>query len=79
LAKLVGVSAQSIYNWEHAVTRPRETQLGTLVALRSLGKKEVRARLQQLEGVQAAKRAASASRSSAQKPSKRRPRRGAKK
>jgi DNA-binding XRE family transcriptional regulator len=55
LAKLVGVSAQSVYNWEHGVTRPREAQLGALAALRSLGKREVRVRLQQLDGAQAAK------------------------
>jgi DNA-binding XRE family transcriptional regulator len=46
--KLVGVSAQSIYNWEHESTRPRAEQAAMLAALRSLGKREVQARLQQL-------------------------------
>jgi len=46
--KLVGVSAQSIYNWEHESTRPRAEQVAMLAALRSLGKREIQARLQQL-------------------------------
>ncbi len=79
LAKLVGVSAQSIYNWEHGITRPREAQLGTLAALRSLGKKDVRVRLQQLAGAQAAKRPAAVSSARGRKPSKRPARRGRKK
>jgi len=56
LAKLAGVSAQSVYNWEHGVTRPRDAQLATLATLRRLGKREVHARLQQLEDAQPAKR-----------------------
>ncbi len=79
LAKLIGVSAQSVYNWEHAVTRPREAQLGALAALRSLGKRDVRARLQQLDGAQAAKRAPAAKASRGRKPSKRPARRGGRK
>ncbi len=43
--KLVGVSAQSIYNWESAAARPRKEQVGVLAALRTIGKKEARARL----------------------------------
>jgi DNA-binding XRE family transcriptional regulator len=46
--KLVGVSAQSIYNWEHQSTRPRAEQAARLAALRSFGKREAQARLQQL-------------------------------
>ncbi len=46
--RLVGVSAQSIYNWEHESTRPRAEQAAMLAALRSFGKREVQARLQQL-------------------------------
>jgi DNA-binding XRE family transcriptional regulator len=46
--KLVGVSAQSIYNWEHEATKPRGEQAAKLAALRSVGKREAQARLQQL-------------------------------
>ena len=46
--KLVGVSAQSIYNWERETARPRAAQAAKLAALRGLGKKEVKSRLQQL-------------------------------
>jgi len=46
--KLLGVSAQSIYNWEHEKARPRAEQLAKVPALRSVGKREARARLDQL-------------------------------
>ena len=46
--KLLSVSAQSIYNWESEKARPRAEQIAKLVALRSLGKREVAARLEQL-------------------------------
>ncbi len=46
--RLVGVSAQSIYNWEHEAARPRAEQVALLAALRGFGKREVQARLQQL-------------------------------
>ena len=46
--RLLSVSAQTIYNWEHEVTRPRSEQLGKLAALRGIGKREVAARLEQL-------------------------------
>jgi DNA-binding transcriptional regulator YiaG len=45
--KLVGVSAQSIYNWEQGAARPRAAQLAALVALRGIGKREAQARLRQ--------------------------------
>ena len=38
--RLLGVSAQTIYNWEHEVARPRAEQLGKLAALRGVGKRE---------------------------------------
>ena len=47
--KLLGVSAQSIYNWESEKARPRAEQIAKLAALRSLGKREVAARLGDLE------------------------------
>ena len=43
--KLLGVSAQSIYNWESEKARPRAEQIAKLAALRGLGKREVAARL----------------------------------
>lgn len=44
-AKLVGVSASTIYNWESGSTKPAGKHLATLVALRQLGKREARRRL----------------------------------
>lgn len=43
--KLAGVSGQSIYNWEAGKAVPRRSQLATLAGLRSMGKREARARL----------------------------------
>jgi DNA-binding transcriptional regulator YiaG len=47
-AKLVGVSAQSIYNWEGDLTRPRKNHVLMIAAIRGIGKKEARARLEKL-------------------------------
>jgi len=44
-AKLVGVSAQSIYNWEHGHASPRPAQVEAIARLRSIGKREARSRL----------------------------------
>jgi len=46
--KLVGVSTQSIYNWEHGKSVPRKAQLAVLAGLRGLGKRQAQERLQQL-------------------------------
>jgi DNA-binding transcriptional regulator YiaG len=46
--KLAGVSGQSIYHWEQGKSVPRKSQLPKLAALRSLGKKEARAKLARL-------------------------------
>ena len=46
--RLLGVSAQTIYNWEHEVARPRVEQLGKLAAMRGIGKREAGERLKQL-------------------------------
>jgi len=46
--KLVGVSAQSVYNWEQEKARPRAEQLSKIAALRRIGKREAKARLAQL-------------------------------
>jgi DNA-binding transcriptional regulator YiaG len=45
LGKLVGVTGQSVYNWEQGKAKPRRTQIAALAALRSAGKKAVLARL----------------------------------
>jgi DNA-binding transcriptional regulator YiaG len=44
-SKLVGVTPQSIYNWERGVARPRKGQIAILASLRGMGKKEAQARL----------------------------------
>jgi DNA-binding transcriptional regulator YiaG len=46
--RLLGVSAQSIYNWEHEKARPRAEQLAKVAALRGIGKREAKVRLDQL-------------------------------
>jgi DNA-binding transcriptional regulator YiaG len=46
--KLIGVTAQSVYNWEGGQTRPRDEQIAKLAQLRSLGKREAARRLEQL-------------------------------
>ncbi len=53
LGKLLGVSTQSIYNWEAEKARPRQDQLAKLAAVRGLGKREVAARLEQLQAAEA--------------------------
>ena len=47
-ARLLGVSAQSIYNWEGEVTRPRKNHVLMVDSVRGMGKKEARARLEKL-------------------------------
>ena len=47
-AKLVGVSAMTIYNWEAGKSRPRNEQLAALVAVRKLGKREALQKLEML-------------------------------
>ena len=48
-AELVGVTAQTIYNWEQGKSRPRPEQLASLLAVRDLGKREALKRLDLLE------------------------------
>jgi len=45
---LLGVSAQTIYNWEAEKTRPRQEQLAAFAALRGMGKRQAAAKLQEL-------------------------------
>jgi DNA-binding transcriptional regulator YiaG len=46
---LLGVSAQSIYNWEEGKVRPRGAHLPAIAALRNLGKKQATAHLTTLK------------------------------
>ena len=45
LAKLIGVSEQSVYNWETRKATPRKEQFAAIIALREIGKREAHARL----------------------------------
>lgn len=49
LALMLDVTSQSIYNWEHGVSRPRTAQLQKLASLRSAGKRQVQAFLAELK------------------------------
>ncbi len=44
--RLVGVSGQTIYNWERGDSRPRAAQLAAVVAVRGLGKRDALRRLE---------------------------------
>lgn len=46
---LIGVSGQTIYLWEAGKTRPRSEQMGSIAAVRKMGKREVKARLDQAQ------------------------------
>jgi DNA-binding transcriptional regulator YiaG len=46
--ELVGVSANSVYNWEQGHAAPRPEQVQKIAALRGVGKREVQRRLEQL-------------------------------
>jgi DNA-binding transcriptional regulator YiaG len=48
--KLLGVSSQSIYNWEHGTAKPRSALLDKLAGVRAIGKREALARLRSLNG-----------------------------
>lgn len=48
LAKLVGVSAHTIYSWEKGASHPRNAQLAAFAAVRGIGKTEANARLEAL-------------------------------
>ena len=47
LATILGVSPQTIYNWETSATRPNAQQIANIGVLRGMGKREVQARLKQ--------------------------------
>ena len=48
LAKLLGVSALSVYKWEGGNTRPRAKQIEAIAALRHMGRREAAQRLAEL-------------------------------
>lgn len=58
--RLVGVSGQSVYNWEAGKSVPRASQLSRIAELRAVGKREVKAKLAATAG--GTKRRASAKR-----------------
>jgi DNA-binding XRE family transcriptional regulator len=45
---LIGVSGQTIYNWESGTTQPRTEQKVAIAALRQLGKKDAAIHLERL-------------------------------
>lgn len=47
-AKLIGVSALSVYKWESGKTRPRDKQLEAIASVRGLGKRDAAQRLEML-------------------------------
>jgi DNA-binding transcriptional regulator YiaG len=49
LARLLDVSALSIYKWESGNTRPRAKQIQAIAALRKMGRREVQQRLGEQE------------------------------
>jgi DNA-binding transcriptional regulator YiaG len=49
-ARLVGVSALTIYSWEQGKSRPRAKQLAAWGEIRNLGKREALQRLEMLGG-----------------------------
>jgi DNA-binding transcriptional regulator YiaG len=48
LAKIIGVSALSIYKWESGNTRPRRKQIEAIAALRDMGRRDVQKRLEEV-------------------------------
>jgi DNA-binding transcriptional regulator YiaG len=59
--RLAGVSAQTIYSWERRKSVPRAQQRASLAAVRGLGKREARTRLEALSS-RAGKRTSTARR-----------------
>lgn len=49
LAKILGVSALSVYKWESGSTRPRARQIEAIAQLRKMGKREAQRRLEATE------------------------------
>jgi len=49
MGALLGVSAQTVYNWEAGKAKPRKQQLAAIANLRTLGKRKVKAELEKLK------------------------------
>lgn len=49
MGQLLGVSGQSVYNWEAKKSVPRRAQVAAIAQLRGLGKREALARLEEIE------------------------------
>lgn len=47
LGSILGVSIQTIYNWESGTTKPNRDQVAKIAILRKMGKREVQAMLTQ--------------------------------
>lgn len=45
---LIGVSSQTIYHWEQGKSRPRDSQIPAMLAVRKMGKREAAAKLADL-------------------------------
>jgi len=50
MARLIGVSALSVYKWEGGNTRPRPKQIEAIAALRLIGRREAQKRLEEMAG-----------------------------
>jgi DNA-binding transcriptional regulator YiaG len=46
-ARLIGVSAQTVYLWERGKVRPKQAQFAALISARSIGRREALAQLEQ--------------------------------
>lgn len=49
MGRLIGVSGQTIYHWEAEKSRPRQAQLEAIAAIRKIGKRKAKARLEELQ------------------------------
>lgn len=50
MAAVLGVSTQTIYNWEAGKSRPRQQQMAAIGAIRAMGKREAQAKIEELAG-----------------------------
>jgi DNA-binding transcriptional regulator YiaG len=67
MGMLIGVSGQSVYKWEKGEAKPRARQLEAIAAVRELGPREARTKLEELQGGQAGGQAQKASTAAAGK------------
>lgn len=56
LAVLLGVSEQSVYNWETKKATPRKEQLAAIIGMRDIGKREAQLRLDAVKSPRRTKR-----------------------